>query len=39
MAHREHIEIARMLLQHGADPAIECKGRKIPESFIEKLRD
>jgi ankyrin repeat protein len=28
-------EMIRILLEHGADPAL---GRKIPKSFIEKLR-
>jgi len=32
---RENIEIGRILMEHGADPDL---GRKIPQSFIEKLR-
>ena len=36
----ENIEIGRILLEHGADPAIETNdGDKIPQSYIEKLRE
>jgi ankyrin repeat protein len=30
--------IGRILLEHGADPALECHGRKIPQSFLDRLR-
>ena len=33
-----NIEIGRILLANEADPTIECGGRRIPESFIERLR-
>ena len=40
MAYRkDNIEIGRILLKHGADPAPECDGRKIPQSFVERLRE
>lgn len=32
------VTIGRILLQHGADPTLECNGRKIPQSFLEQLR-
>jgi len=38
-AGRNNVEIGQLLLQHGADPTLECNGRKIPQSFIEKLRN
>lgn len=28
----------RLLLQHGADATLECNGRTIPPSFVERLR-
>ena len=33
-----NVEIGRILLAHGAEATIECGGRRIPESFIERLR-
>jgi ankyrin repeat protein len=35
---RNNVEIGGILLANGADPTIECGGRRIPESFIERLR-
>jgi serine/threonine-protein phosphatase 6 regulatory ankyrin repeat subunit B len=32
------VESALILLEHGADPNLECNGRKIPESFLEQIR-
>ncbi len=34
----DNVKIGRILLTNGADPTIECGGRRIPESFIERLR-
>ena len=34
----DNVEIGRILLANEADPTIECGGRRIPESFIERLR-
>jgi hypothetical protein len=36
---RDNVEIGKILLRHGADPTLECEGRKIPQSFVEKLRE
>ena len=36
---RNNVEIGRILLADGADPAIEYRSRKTPESFIERLRE
>ena len=36
---RDNIEIGQILLQHGADPTLEYEGRKIPQSFVERLRE
>ena len=33
------VEIGRILLRHGADPDIECNGRKIPADFLAKIRN
>jgi len=32
------LKIGRILLQHGANPTLECNGRKMPQFFIDKLR-
>jgi ankyrin repeat protein len=32
-----NIEIGRILLEHGADPTIECHGRFISEEFLRSL--
>ena len=37
-AHHNNLEIGRILLKHGADPALECEDRKIPEDFLIKIR-
>ncbi|MBW8039124.1 MAG: hypothetical protein FVQ85_03900 [Planctomycetes bacterium] len=34
---KKYEEIARVLLEHGADPNIECRGYKIPQSFLRQL--
>jgi ankyrin repeat protein len=33
-AHRDNVEIGRILLEHGADPSLECNGRRVPEAFL-----
>ncbi len=37
-AHRNNLEIGRILLKHGADSTLECEGRKIPGDFLIKIR-
>lgn len=33
-----NIEIGRILLEHGADPTVECRGRSVPEEFLRLIR-
>jgi hypothetical protein len=28
------VEIGEILLQHGADPSLECNGRQVSEAFL-----
>ena len=32
------VRIARILLEHGADPTLETNGCKVPQSFLDQLR-
>ncbi|UCD49555.1 MAG: ankyrin repeat domain-containing protein [Phycisphaerales bacterium] len=34
----DDVETGRLLVRHGADVTLECNGRKIPLSFLERLR-
>ncbi|MHC4119782.1 MAG: ankyrin repeat domain-containing protein [Planctomycetota bacterium] len=33
-----NIEIGRILLEHGADPAVECRGRPVSKEFLKLIR-
>lgn len=33
-----NIEIGRILLEHGADPTVECRGRSVSEEFLRSLQ-
>lgn len=33
-----YVEIARILLEHGADPALECNGRRISDEFLKTMQ-
>jgi hypothetical protein len=35
---RNNVEIGRTLLEHGADPTVECGGRAISEEFLRSLQ-
>lgn len=37
-AGKGNIEIGRILLEHGADPTVECRGRAISEEFLRSLQ-
>lgn len=37
-AGKGNIEIGRILLEHGADPTVECQGRAISEEFLRSLQ-
>ena len=36
---RGNVEIARILLRHGADRSLEYGGRKIPQSFLDRVAE
>ena len=36
-AGKGNIEIGRILLEHGADPTVECNGRSVSEEFLRSL--
>ena len=36
-AGKGNIEIGRILLEHGADPIVECNGRSVSEEFLRSL--
>ncbi len=35
---RNNVEVGRILLKHGADPALESNGRPVPEEFLRLIR-
>ena len=37
--YKDDVTIGRILLQHGANPTMECKGRTLPPSYLEKLHE
>ncbi|MHC4283893.1 MAG: ankyrin repeat domain-containing protein, partial [Planctomycetota bacterium] len=33
-----NVKIGRILLEHGADPALECNGRRISDEFLKAIK-
>ncbi len=38
-ASRKNVEIGRILLAHGADPTLKEERGKVPQSFLDQLRE